>query len=153
MAGIRAYWNQYIKGADSTTEMPAAVGVTGDAAHVMLADSSGTALGTAAAGLPVVDANLVPIEFVQSKAISASSTMNDVFVDDSSTLPSDATVALIQALTQNVRWRDDGTAPTASKGMQLAAGDQFWYTGDLSTIRFIEEAATAELNVTVYKQA
>jgi len=62
-----------------------------------------------------------------------------------------ATKALIQATDQNVRWRDDGTDPTAAIGMQLAAGNDFWYTGDLSAITFIEETASAKLNVSYYQ--
>lgn len=67
------------------------------------------------------------------------------------TIPGGANVALIQALTQNVRWRDDGTAPTASVGLQLLAGDEMFYTGDLSAIQIIQEAATAEVNVLYYR--
>lgn len=210
---------------------------TNEAAHVVLT-SGGTALGTTAAGLPVVDANLSPVEYGQVTTVAgvtqiyeaavniatfdaygtttvtiststahgltagqsvviagvtvggtlndingtrvvASITDTDTFVVTfthggstpgsgadvysggtaaplslfGTTLPTGATVALIQCLTQNVRWRDDGTNPTATTGMQLAAGDQFFYTGDLANIRFFEEAASAELNVTLYKQA
>lgn len=60
-------------------------------------------------------------------------------------------VALIQALNQNVRWRDDGTNPTASVGMRIHAGETFLYNGDLAKIRFIEETAGAELNVSRYQ--
>lgn len=60
-------------------------------------------------------------------------------------------VALIQALVQNVRYRDDGTDPTSSVGMRLHAGESVWYTGDLSKLRFIEEASGAELNISIYK--
>lgn len=60
-------------------------------------------------------------------------------------------VALVQALNQNVRWRDDGTDPTDAVGMRLAAGETMFYVGDLRKIRFIEEAASAELNYTVYE--
>jgi hypothetical protein len=60
-------------------------------------------------------------------------------------------VALIQALAQNVRWRDDGTNPTSTVGMRLAAGETMFYVGDLRKIRFIEEAASAELNLSVYE--
>ena len=60
-------------------------------------------------------------------------------------------VALIQALVQNVRYRDDGTDPTDAIGMRLHAGESIWYTGDLSKLRFLEEAGGAELNITVYK--
>lgn len=59
-------------------------------------------------------------------------------------------MALITAETQAVRWRDDGTAPTASVGMPLAAGVTLQYDGDLTQIRFIEQLAGARLNVTYY---
>ena len=60
-------------------------------------------------------------------------------------------VALIQCLDQNVRWRDDGTAPTTTVGMRLHAGESMWYVGDVAKIQFIEEAASAELNITTYQ--
>lgn len=60
-------------------------------------------------------------------------------------------VALIQALNQNVRWRDDGTDPTSTVGMRLHAGETMFYTGNLRSIKFIEEAASAQLNVTAYE--
>lgn len=66
------------------------------------------------------------------------------------TVPAGADMALIQAVTQNVRWRDDGTAPTGTVGMRLAAGDTLSYDGDLSAFQAIEEAASAELNITYY---
>lgn len=66
------------------------------------------------------------------------------------TVPTGALVAVIQAVTQNVRWRDDGTAPTATVGMRLAAGSSFVTANKLSAFQFIEEAASAELNVTYY---
>jgi hypothetical protein len=59
-------------------------------------------------------------------------------------------IAIITPETQGVRWRDDGTAPTASVGMPLAAGVTLQYDGDLSQIQFIEQAASAKLNVTYY---
>ena len=58
--------------------------------------------------------------------------------------------ALIQAVGQNVRWRDDGTDPTASVGMILYAGQTLPYYGDIKKIRLIETAASAEVNVVVY---
>jgi hypothetical protein len=58
--------------------------------------------------------------------------------------------ALITATDQDVRWRDDGVNPTALVGMPLAAGSTLPYEGSLSAIRFIESAAGAKLNVTIY---
>jgi len=60
------------------------------------------------------------------------------------------TFALIIAETQNVRWRDDGVAPTASVGMLLAAGVPLQYDGDLTNIKFIEQTASAKLNISYY---
>jgi hypothetical protein len=61
-----------------------------------------------------------------------------------------ANFAIIVAETQNVRWRDDGTDPTASVGMLLVAGVPFQYDGDLSRIKFIETPASAKVNVSYY---
>jgi hypothetical protein len=66
------------------------------------------------------------------------------------TVPAGATMALIIPELQGVRWRDDGTAPTATVGMPLAAGTSLSYDGDLKAIRFIQQAATGYLNVSYY---
>ena len=60
------------------------------------------------------------------------------------------TFALIIAETQGVRWRDDGTNPTASVGMPLAVGVPLQYDGDLTKIKFIEQTASAKLNISYY---
>ena len=60
------------------------------------------------------------------------------------------TLALIICETQGVRWRDDGTAPSASVGMPLAAGVPLQYDGDLNKIKFIQQSASAKLNVSYY---
>jgi hypothetical protein len=59
-------------------------------------------------------------------------------------------IAIITAETQAVRWRDDDVAPTASVGMPLAAGSTLQYDGDLTKIRFIEQTASAKINITYY---
>lgn len=59
-------------------------------------------------------------------------------------------IAIITAETQTVRWRDDDVAPTASVGMPLAAGVTLQYDGDLTKIRFIEQTASAKLNISYY---
>lgn len=59
-------------------------------------------------------------------------------------------IALITPETQAVRWRDDGVAPTASVGMPLAAGVTLQYDGDLTKIQFIEQTASAKLNISYY---
>ncbi len=91
-----------------------------------------------------VDANLKPAGFQQITDLSAA-----VSLTVPATKPTPR-IAVIQAVTQNVRWRDDGTDASATVGMQLAAGNDILYTGDLSAISFFEETGTAELNVTYY---
>lgn len=59
-------------------------------------------------------------------------------------------IALIQCTGKDVRWRDDGTAPTATVGMVLVVGDTLAYDGDLTKIQFIETSASAVLNVSYY---
>lgn len=88
-----------------------------------------------------LDAKLVPMGYQQITGLSTVKGLNP---------PQHARVALIQGLSQNVRWRDDGTVPSATVGMQLLATRDFLYTGDLVQIKFIEEAASAEINVSYY---
>lgn len=89
----------------------------------------------------ILEGTLVPKGYEQNKSMSSAQTL---------TVPGGATVALIQAFTQDLRWRDDGTDASATLGMVLAAGSDFFYVGDLSAITFFEITATAELNVSYY---
>ena len=66
------------------------------------------------------------------------------------TVPANTTVALIQAESQSIRWRDDGTDPTTSVGMVLAAGESLFFTGTLSAFKAIEISASATLNISYY---
>lgn len=89
----------------------------------------------------VTDGNMVPMGYQQISSLSSATGL---------TVPNGARVALITAESQGVRFRDDGTAPTATVGMPLAADTKFQYTGNLSKIKFIEQAASAKLNVLYY---
>lgn len=87
----------------------------------------------------------------QQITVLTASTALSVPVRDINGLSSTPTVAIIVPEGQGVRWRDDGTAPTATVGMPLSAGSVLMYDGDLTRIRFIQQAATAILNVSYYK--
>ena len=70
---------------------------------------------------------------------------------DGNSTPTGPTWCLLQAEGAPIRWRDDGTDPTASVGIILQLGaDPYPYDGDLSKIRFIQTAASAKLNVSYY---
>lgn len=69
-------------------------------------------------------------------------------------VPSDASYAYIQADGGDLRWRDDGTSPTATVGHLLQRNDDHWYTVDTLPIRFIrdtDETDPTNLHVTYYK--
>lgn len=67
------------------------------------------------------------------------------------TIPTGTVLALIQAETQDVRWRDDGTNPTSTVGMIFKVNEVYVYTGNLSALKLIQAAATAKLNISYYK--
>lgn len=83
-----------------------------------------------------------PLGYVQVTSLAAAVAISGV--------PNQVKSVLIQAETQNVRWRDDGVNPTAAVGMLLAAGDTMKYNGNISALKFIEVAASAKLNVSFY---
>ena len=80
----------------------------------------------------------------------SSATSLTVPVTDLNGLNCRPSIAMITPETQGVRWRDDGVAPTASVGMPLAAGTTLQYDGDLTKIQFIEQTASAKLNISYY---
>jgi hypothetical protein len=68
------------------------------------------------------------------------------------TVPGTAKFALIAAEGVDVRWRDDGVAPTAAIGMQMpSGGSPLLFSGDLAALQFIRTAAGSILNVSYYK--
>ncbi len=89
----------------------------------------------------VVPQGLAPKGFQQITNVSAAVGL---------TVPAGARVAVVQTTGQSVTWRDDGTAPTASIGSLVNAGDTLIYGGTLAAIKFIQTAASATLNVAFY---
>ena len=62
------------------------------------------------------------------------------------TPPSGGNVLTIQPLTNNVRLTTDGTTPTATVGVQLAAGTVYVVdVGQDAEVNIIEETASAEV--------
>lgn len=97
-------------------------------------------------GAVVADAYRTPIGYEQLTGLSAVKGLTAAAYDG-------ASYAVLQAESQDVRWRDDGTNPTASVGMILLNDPPvpIAYFGDLSAIKFIEETASAKLNVSYYR--
>jgi len=66
------------------------------------------------------------------------------------TVPSRSRIAYLYVETNDIRWRDDGTNPTASVGTPLTSGTDLIFDGDLSKIRFIRQSADATVHITYY---
>ena len=68
-------------------------------------------------------------------------------------IPAGANTILMSADVANVRWRDDGTAPTGAIGMSLVFGQlPVTYNGTLSKLQFIlNTGGSPILNVSFYK--
>jgi hypothetical protein len=66
-------------------------------------------------------------------------------------IPAGTALLLIQPQSQAIRWRDDGTAPTATVGYPLAAGAELQYTGQgMQNLRVISQVAGAAINIVAY---
>lgn len=97
-------------------------------------------------GIATFSAFSKPAGYVQGTGLSSVKGLADI-----GTIPADAKLVMVQAESQSVRWRDDGTNPSASVGMVIIANDILFYSGDFSAIKFIETTASAKLNITYYK--
>lgn len=63
-------------------------------------------------------------------------------------VPANVKYAVVQCEGNDVRWRADGTAPTATDGMWLPAGtERVFDSGATAALRFIQTAAGATLNI------
>lgn len=70
------------------------------------------------------------------------------------TVPAGTSFCMVIPETQAVRWRDDGTDPTATIGYPLAVGSELRYTAaQLGALKFIEQTASAKINICYYAGA
>ena len=95
--------------------------------------------------------NFVPLGVAQFAALTSAQPLPGV--GSPATIPVGPNIiAIIVPETQACRYRDDGTAPTATVGMLLVAGQPFVYSGDLSAFEMIQATATATATVAYYKR-
>lgn len=95
----------------------------------------------------ITDATRIPAGFERDTDLSTLFTC---------TVPTNARVALIQAVDADISWRDDGTnaaVTSGTGGMILAAGNSLLYVGELTAFTAIEAVAgaTAGINISYYK--
>ena len=91
----------------------------------------------------------IPLATTQSLSVGATAT--------GLTVPVGATAAIVSVETEAVRYRDDGTAPTATVGVYLPVtatiGSLYSFIGRaiLANIQFIATTGTATVTVAYYK--
>lgn len=79
--------------------------------------------------------------------------INNLLAATALTVPDGTSYCIITAETQAVRWRDDGTNPTASVGYPLNTGVELFYDSQIARIRFIEQASGGAININYYGKA
>lgn len=91
----------------------------------------------------------VPLGYFQPAAVDAATTL--VSIIGAANAAKGVVLVLVTPQTQAIRWRDDGTAPTAAVGYPLAVGAELRYTGrGISNLQFISQVAGAIVNVVIY---
>lgn len=58
--------------------------------------------------------------------------------------------AIVQVQGGNIRWKDDGVAPTATVGLTLVQGQELDYIGDATMLQMISSSGTPIVDVCVY---
>lgn len=103
----------------------------------------------AAAQTTVPGQPIVPLGFCQ---VSAEALASAVSLSTACTIPAGATMAWLQAETANVRYRDDGAAPTASIGNLVLSGNPgIFYNGSIKALQFIGASGSPVLDVAFYR--
>lgn len=83
-----------------------------------------------------------PLGYVQMTSLGSAVSLTSI--------PAGATKVVMQSEAQDVRFRDDGTNPTAAIGMILEVKKPWTYEGDLKRIKVIEAAGSGKLNLMYY---
>ena len=105
---------------------------------------------SASAQTPMVGIPWVPLGYCQLTSPGAASKLSAC--NSGAGIPAGANLAVIRTEGQAIRYRDDGTAPTAAIGQPILVADPpFVYQGTLSAFQLIQEGSNATVDVTFYK--
>lgn len=94
-----------------------------------------------------------PLGYAQLTSIDSSTLVSSATFGTATSagIPAGTSLLIIIPQTQAIRWRDDGTAPTATVGYPLAVGQELRYTGrGQANLRVISQVAGAAINITAY---
>lgn len=91
-----------------------------------------------------------PLGFCALSSLGAATSLSSC----SGGIPAGTSYAVICAYTQNVNWRDDGVAPTASVGtggQQIQSNNCIPYNGNFTAFQAIQQNSSAILGITFYR--
>lgn len=92
---------------------------------------------------------IIPLGYCQLTATGAAAQISTC----SGGIPVRTVWAVMCVETANIRWRDDGTAPTATVGMPLNAGACFYYSGTMAAFQIIAQSGSPVVNISFYSGA
>lgn len=98
--------------------------------------------------IETVDGHTPDRGYFQTASISAATTLLSIV--GATGIPSNSNFVWVCPEGANVRWRGDGTDPTATVGNLIQVGQTVKITSNLANLRFIQTAATATLNINFY---
>ena len=151
-AGTLSAWSRWLARGVGAPADSAASSDTGTFSLIAFVKRAMGNWTTLLARIPALVSGRVPVDTGLRGGLSALGFQQITSLASSTalTVPGGATLAVIQAEGADVRWRDDGTAPTATVGMLLPAGAELRYTGALAALRLIQASAGATVNVSYY---
>ena len=97
----------------------------------------------------------VPLGHAQLTSIDSSTLVSTATFGSAAVagIPAGTVLLLVTPQTQAIRWRDDGTAPTAAVGYPCPAGAELRFTAaSLPALRVISQVAGAAVNLAAYGQ-
>lgn len=100
-----------------------------------------------------------PIDMLRATDLSTAKTVQEIATAcNGSTVSGSVSLVVIQPITKGVYFTDTGIAPDISDltdptkvcGMYVAAGGVWNYDGDWRKLKFLQESATATMNLGLY---
>lgn len=92
---------------------------------------------------------IAPLGYCQLAAISTATAVSTC----TGGIPAGTAWAAIIPETNGIRWRDDGTNPTASVGMPVSALATMYYNSKFSALVIIPQTGSATINISFYSGA
>ncbi len=104
----------------------------------------------------VLQSPMLSLGFCQQTSVSTAVGLSSGAGACASGIPKGSVFAVVQVEGETARWRDDGTAPTASIGQPLAASTPIYFTSQvkggnaLAAVKLIPETGSMTLDVSFY---